>query len=62
MLPYFESGMNAPALEYVSPIKGPSLPQITTEVGGGIKSAKEGAEAYDKDIVKQAQQLGLAGW
>ncbi|MDQ6417989.1 extracellular solute-binding protein [Paenibacillus sp. LHD-117] len=62
MLPYFESGKNAPALEFVSPIKGPSLPQITTEVGGGIKSAKEGAAAYDKDVVKQAQQLGLAGW
>jgi raffinose/stachyose/melibiose transport system substrate-binding protein len=62
MLPYFESGTNAPALEYVSPIKGPNLPQITTEVGSGIKSALEGAGEYDKDVIKQAQQLGLEGW
>jgi raffinose/stachyose/melibiose transport system substrate-binding protein len=62
MLPYFESGKTAPALEYVSPIKGPNLPQITTEVGAGIKDAKAGAESYDKDVIKQAQQLGLEGW
>src|SRR5690606_10803215 len=35
MLPYFENGNNAPALEFVSPIKGPSLEQITVEVGSG---------------------------
>jgi raffinose/stachyose/melibiose transport system substrate-binding protein len=62
MLPYFEAGQTAPALEFLSPIKGPSLQQITTEVGSGIKSAKAGAELYDKDIEKQAKQLGLKGW
>ncbi|SFE75072.1 raffinose/stachyose/melibiose transport system substrate-binding protein [Paenibacillus algorifonticola] len=62
MLPYFESGKTAPALEFVSPVKGPSLEQITVEVGAGIKKAPEGAAAYDKDVEKQAKQLGLAGW
>ena len=62
MLPYFEEGNTAPALEFLSPVKGPNLPQITTEVGSGIKSAKEGAELYDKDVEKQAKQLGLEGW
>lgn len=62
MLPYFDSGKTAPALEFVSPVKGPSLEQITVEVGTGIKKAKEGAEAYDRDVEKQAKQLGLSGW
>ncbi|MDK8190171.1 ABC transporter substrate-binding protein [Paenibacillus sp. UMB7766-LJ446] len=62
MLPYFDSGQTAPALEYLSPVKGPSLEQITVEVGAGIKSAAEGAAAYDKDVEKQAKQLGLDGW
>lgn len=62
MLPYYESGNTAPALEFLSPVKGPSLEQITTQVGSGISSAKEGAELYDKDVEKQAKQLGLEGW
>jgi raffinose/stachyose/melibiose transport system substrate-binding protein len=62
MLPYFDSGKNAPALEFSSPVKGPSLEQIAVEVGSGIKDAKKGAESYDKDVEKQAKQLGLEGW
>jgi raffinose/stachyose/melibiose transport system substrate-binding protein len=62
MLPYFESGNTAPALEFLSPVKGPSLEQITQQVGSGISSAKEGAKLYDKDVEKQAKQLGLEGW
>lgn len=62
MLPYFESGKTAPALEFLSPVKGPNLEHITVEVGAGMKTAKEGAETYDKDVEKQAQQLGLPGW
>jgi raffinose/stachyose/melibiose transport system substrate-binding protein len=62
MLPYYESGNTAPALEFLSPVKGPSLEQITTQVGSGISSAKEGAKLYDKDVEKQAKQLGLEGW
>ncbi|KKB77443.1 ABC transporter substrate-binding protein [Devosia soli] len=63
MLPYFqEGGQNAPALEFLSPVKGPALEQITVEVGSGIRPAAEGAALYDEDVRKQAQQLGLAGW
>ena len=63
MLPYFETeGGTEPALEFLSPIKGPSLEQITVAVGSGITSPEEGAEQYDADVEKQAQQLGLEGW
>jgi raffinose/stachyose/melibiose transport system substrate-binding protein len=55
-------GASSPALEFVSPIKGPNLENLTVEVGSGIRSAKAGAAAYDKDVEKQAQQLGLPGW
>ncbi len=62
MLPYFDSGRTAPALEFLSPIKGPNLPQICVEVGSGITAPLDGAKAYDKDVEKQAKQLGLPGW
>ncbi|SFB06419.1 raffinose/stachyose/melibiose transport system substrate-binding protein [Cohnella sp. OV330] len=62
MLPYFDSNNNAPALEFLSPLKGPNLPQITVEAGSGMKSPEDSAKAYDKDVEKQAKQLGLAGW
>ncbi|MDY7100670.1 MAG: extracellular solute-binding protein [Actinomycetota bacterium] len=63
MLPYFEEeGATSPALEFLSPIKGPQLEQITVEVGSGLRSAEDGAELYDQDVEKQAQQLGLEGW
>jgi raffinose/stachyose/melibiose transport system substrate-binding protein len=63
LLPYFEKEDRiAPALEFVSPIKGPSLEQITVEVGSGIRTPADGAALYDEDVKKQAQQLGLPGW
>jgi raffinose/stachyose/melibiose transport system substrate-binding protein len=63
MLPYFEDeSRNSPALEYLSPVKGPALEQITVEVGSGIRSAKDGAALYDEDVKKQAKQLNLPGW
>jgi len=63
MLKYLNTdGKSGPALEFVSPVKGPNLEKITVEVGSGIKTAKQGAAAYDKDVEKQAKQLGLAGW
>ncbi|WP_291375719.1 hypothetical protein [Devosia sp.] len=62
MLPYFEAGNTAPALEFLSPIKGPALEQITVEIGSGTRSAADGAALYDEDVRKQAQQLGLPGW
>ncbi|HZY68342.1 MAG TPA: extracellular solute-binding protein [Devosia sp.] len=63
MLPYFEAeGATAPALEFLSPIKGPALEQITVEVGSGIRTPADGAALYDEDVRKQAMQLGLPGW
>ena len=63
LLPYFQQeGTTAPALEFLSPIKGPNLEQITVEVGSGIRSAADGAALYDEDVKKQAMQLGLPGW
>ena len=59
---YFDSGKTYPALEFVSPVKGPSLEQITVAVGSGINTGSEGAALYDADVKKQAQQLGLEGW
>jgi raffinose/stachyose/melibiose transport system substrate-binding protein len=32
------------------------------EVGSGMKTALQGAQDYDKDVKKQAQQLGIEGW
>lgn len=59
---YVEEGQSTPALEFLSPIKGPALEQITVEVGSGIRPADEAAALYDQDVEKQAQQLGLEGW
>lgn len=62
MLPYFDKGNIAPALEFLSPVKGPNLASITVEVGSGIRTGEAGAQAYDDDAKKAAQQLGLPGW
>ncbi|WP_309225417.1 ABC transporter substrate-binding protein [Quadrisphaera sp. INWT6] len=59
---YFEDDKQSPALEFLSAVKGPSLEQITVQVGSGISTAAEGAALYDQDVEKQAQQLGLEGW
>ena len=59
---FFDDGNVSPALEFLSPIKGPNLEKITVEVGSGITSAADGAKRYDDDVKKQAQQLGIAGW
>ncbi|WP_432562878.1 ABC transporter substrate-binding protein [Kineococcus sp. SYSU DK003] len=59
---YFDQDAQSPALEFLSPVKGPSLEQITVEIGSGIRSAADGAALYDQDVEKQAQQLGLEGW
>ncbi|PWC06475.1 ABC transporter substrate-binding protein [Mycetocola zhujimingii] len=62
MYPYFDEERVAPALEFLSPIKGPALEQLLVEVGSGIRSAEDAAALYDQDVEKQAQQLGLDGW
>ena len=59
---YIDSGNSAPALEFLSPIKGPNLENICVAVGTGQMTPEEAAVAYDEDVKKQAQQLGLPGW
>jgi raffinose/stachyose/melibiose transport system substrate-binding protein len=59
---YIDSGNSYPALEFLSPIKGPNLEQICVAVGTGQIDAAKGAANYDEDVKKQAQQLGIAGW
>lgn len=59
---YIDSGNAGPALEFLSPVKGPALEQLTVAVGTGQMTAEEAAAAYDVDVEKQAQQLGLEGW
>ncbi|HEY9525245.1 MAG TPA: extracellular solute-binding protein [Thermopolyspora sp.] len=59
---YIDNDATSPALEFLSPVKGPSLEQITVAVGSGLTPPAEGAAQYDKDVEKQAQQLGLPGW
>jgi len=54
--------VTSPALEFLSPVKGPSLEQITTAVATGQTSAEKAASQYDSDVTKQAKQLGLPGW
>ena len=59
---YQDAGKTSPALEFLSPVKGPNLEKILVEVGSGITSAADGAALYDNDVKAQAQQLGLEGW
>lgn len=60
---YFQQdGTTAPALEFLSPVKGPALEQITVEVGSGARAPADAAALYDEDVRKQALQLGLPGW
>ena len=54
MQPYIDAGLVAPALEFLSPIKGPALEQITVAVGSGLNSPRKAA-LYDQDVEKQAQ-------
>ncbi len=59
---YIDSGNAYPALEFLSPIKGPNLEQICVAVGTGQMDPAKAAANYDEDVKKQAQQLGLPGW
>lgn len=62
VLEYINSDRTAPALEFVSPVKGPNLPQICIQAGLALKTPKECAAEYDRDVEKQAKQLMLPGW
>jgi raffinose/stachyose/melibiose transport system substrate-binding protein len=62
VLAYVDANKTAPALEFLSPVKGPNLPQICVESGLALKTALECAKEYDRDVEKQAKQLMLPGW
>lgn len=59
---YIDAGNSGPALEFLSPVKGPNLEHLCVSVGTGQMTAEKAAAAYDEDVKKQAQQLGLPGW
>jgi raffinose/stachyose/melibiose transport system substrate-binding protein len=59
---YIDSGNAYPALEFLSPIKGPNLEHLCVAVGTGQMTAEEAAASYDEDVKAQAQQLGIPGW
>jgi raffinose/stachyose/melibiose transport system substrate-binding protein len=59
---YQDNGNTGLALEFLSPIKGPNLEKILIAVATGQNTAQQGAELYDQDVTKQAQQLGIKGW
>jgi len=59
---YIDAGQAGPALEFLTPVKGPNLEQICVAVGSGQEDAAKGAADYDKDVEKEAKQLGLPGW
>jgi raffinose/stachyose/melibiose transport system substrate-binding protein len=59
---YIDAGNSAPALEFLSPVKGPNLEHLCVAVGTGQMTPEEAAAAYDEDVKNQAQQLGLPGW
>ncbi len=59
MQSYIDNGKTIPALEYLTPVKGPSAAAICQGAGSAQITALEAAEAYDADCLKQAIQLGL---
>ena len=59
---YIDSGNSYPALEFLSPIKGPNLEQLCVAVATGQMTADEAATNYDLDVEREAQQLGIPGW
>jgi len=61
-LAYINANKTAPALEFLSPVKGPNLPQICVQAGLALKTPVECAAEYDRDVEKQAKQLMLPGW
>ena len=61
LLPYFqENGRTAPALEFVSPVKGPSLEQITVEVGYRHPPRRRGRRALRQGRREAGQAAGPA--
>ncbi len=56
---YVDAGNTLPALEFLSPVKGPKLEQICVAVGSGQMNAATGASTYDQDVEAARKQLGI---
>lgn len=56
---YFDTGLNAVALEFQTAVKGSNCASICQELISGQTTAEEAAQKYDDDCKKQAVQLGL---
>ena len=56
---YFDTGLNAVALEFQTAVKGANCASICQELASGQTTAGEAAAKYDEDCEKQAVQLGL---
>lgn len=61
MQKYFDEGKTAPALEFITPVKGSTCEQITTSAALGQIDGATAAQMYDEDCKKSAVQQGL-GW
>ena len=61
MQAYFDAGKTAPALEFITPVKGSTCEQITTSAALGQIDGATAAQMYDDDCKKSAVQQGL-GW
>ena len=62
VLAYIDAGTRAPALEFVSPIKGPILEKITVEVGSGLRRPRTARRCTTRTSRSKHKQLGLPGW
>ena len=60
MQAYFDIGHTAPALEFLTPVKGATCEQITTSAALGQIDGATAAKMYDDDCKKSAMQQGLA--
>ena len=59
--PYVDEGNVTPALEFLSPVKGPALEQITVEVGSGLRSAEDGAKLVRRGRREAGAAAGARG-
>ena len=59
MQKYFDEGKTAPALEFLTSVKGATCEQITTSCALGQIDGATAAQMYDDDCMKSAVQQGL---
>jgi len=62
MARHFDDKGATPALEFLTPLKGPSLEVLTRQLLLGEITAQEAADRYDRDLLKRALELKLPGW